>query len=103
MLEDRDVAAYRAGQPDGIRAVYREYGRLVFAVTYRVLGDRSMAEEATQQTFVQAWKAAGSFDPAASSGHGWPRSPGGRPSTSTGGSRVARTARSRTSRPAIRR
>ena len=63
MLEDRDVAAYRAGQPDGIRAVYREYGRLVFAVTYRVLGDRSMAEEATQQTFVQAWKAAGSFDP----------------------------------------
>ena len=63
MLEDRDVAAYRAGQPDGIRAVYREYGRLVFAVTYRVLGDRTMAEEATQQTFVQAWKAAGSFDP----------------------------------------
>ena len=33
VLEDHDVAAYRAGQPDGIRAVYREYGRLVFAVT----------------------------------------------------------------------
>jgi RNA polymerase sigma-70 factor (ECF subfamily) len=63
VLDTQDVAAYRAGEPDGIRAVYREYSRLVFAVSLRVLGDRTLAEEATQQTFVQAWRAAGSFDP----------------------------------------
>ncbi len=34
----------------------------MFAVTLRVLGDRALAEEATQQTFVQAWRAAHSFD-----------------------------------------
>jgi RNA polymerase sigma-70 factor (ECF subfamily) len=63
VLDEREITAYRAGEPDGVRAVYREYGRLVFAVTLRVLADRGLAEEATQQTFVQAWKAAGSFDP----------------------------------------
>ena len=44
--------------------MYRSYGRTVFAVAYRMLGDRSLAEEATQQTFVQAWKAAARFDSA---------------------------------------
>ena len=45
-----------------MRSVYRSHGRLVYAVAYRVLGDRSLAEEAVQQTFVKAWRAAQSFD-----------------------------------------
>jgi RNA polymerase sigma factor (sigma-70 family) len=53
---------FRDGDPDAVRAVYREYGRLVFAVAYRILGDRGLAEEATQQAFVKAWRAAASFD-----------------------------------------
>lgn len=53
---------FRDGDPDAVRAVYREFGRLVYAVAYRVLGDRGLAEEATQQTFVKAWRAAASFD-----------------------------------------
>ncbi len=55
---------FREGDPDAVRAVYREYGRLVFAVAYRILRDRGLAEEATQQTFLKAWRAAGSFDAA---------------------------------------
>ena len=54
--------AFRDGDPDAVRAVYRSYGRLVYAVAYRVLGDRGLAEEATQQTFLKAWRAAASFD-----------------------------------------
>jgi len=46
-----------------VRAVYRAYGGLVFAVAYRVLGDRSLAEEATQQAFAKAWRGAHAFDP----------------------------------------
>jgi RNA polymerase sigma factor (sigma-70 family) len=62
-MERRGVSAqFRDGDPDAVRAIYREYGRLVFAVAYRVLGDRGLAEEATQQAFVKAWRAAGSFD-----------------------------------------
>lgn len=55
-------AGFRDGDPDAVRAVYREYGRLVYAVAYRVLADRGLAEEATQQTFLKAWRAAASFD-----------------------------------------
>jgi RNA polymerase sigma factor (sigma-70 family) len=63
VLADGDVRGFLAGDPDAVRAVYREYGRLVFAVACKVLGDRVLAEEATQQTFVRAWRGARSFDP----------------------------------------
>jgi RNA polymerase sigma-70 factor (ECF subfamily) len=53
---------FRDGDPDAVRALYRAYGRLVFAVAYRVLGDRGLAEEATQQTFLKAWRAAHTFE-----------------------------------------
>lgn len=55
-------ARFRDGDPDAVRAVYREYGRLVYAVAHKVLGRRDLAEEATQQAFLQAWRAAGSLD-----------------------------------------
>lgn len=45
-----------------MRAVYERYGRLVFTVAMRVLNDRALAEDATQQAFVQAWQAARSYD-----------------------------------------
>jgi RNA polymerase sigma factor (sigma-70 family) len=55
-------AQFRDGDPDAVRAVYRSYGRLVYSVAYRILGNRGLAEEATQQAFLKAWRAAGSFD-----------------------------------------
>ena len=56
-------ARFRVGDPDAVRAVYREFGRLVFAVAHRTLGSTALAEEATQQTFVKAWRAASRYDP----------------------------------------
>ncbi|MDH3518413.1 MAG: sigma-70 family RNA polymerase sigma factor [Acidimicrobiia bacterium] len=61
----RDRAAlrrFRAGDPEAVRVLYDRYGRAVFAVAFRALGDRSLAEEAVQQTFLQAWRAADRFD-----------------------------------------
>lgn len=51
-----------AGDADAVRALYENYGRAVFTVCYRALGDRILAEDATQQTFLQAWRAAETFD-----------------------------------------
>jgi RNA polymerase sigma factor (sigma-70 family) len=53
---------FAAGEPGSVADVYGAYGRLVYTVAYRVLGDVSLAEDATQQTFVQAWQNASSFD-----------------------------------------
>ena len=55
---------FRDGDPEAVRLVYRDYGRLVYAVAYRVLGNPALAEEATQQTFLKAWRAADSLDEA---------------------------------------
>ena len=56
------LAAFQRREPQAVRAVYAAYGRLVYAVAYRVLGRRELAEDATQQTFVRAWQAADRFD-----------------------------------------
>jgi RNA polymerase sigma-70 factor (ECF subfamily) len=57
------IEGFRAGDQAAVRTVFQAYGRLVFTVALRVLGDRGLAEDATQQTFVQAWRAAAAFDP----------------------------------------
>ena len=56
-------ARFRDGDPDAVRAVYSTYRRLVYAAAHSILGERGLAEEATQQTFVKAWRSAGKVDP----------------------------------------
>jgi RNA polymerase sigma-70 factor (ECF subfamily) len=56
------LAAFRRREPAAVRALYREYGGLVYAVAHRVLGRTELAEDATQQTFVRAWQAADRLD-----------------------------------------
>ncbi|WP_457110027.1 RNA polymerase sigma factor [Marmoricola sp. URHA0025 HA25] len=63
-LDDADLALrFASGDADTVRVVYQAHGRMVFAIAYKVLGDTGLAEDATQQTFVQAWRAAGNYDP----------------------------------------
>ena len=63
MLSQEDIGRFRAGDSDAVRLVYREYGRLVYAVARNLLGSPQLAEEATQQTFLKAWKSAATVDP----------------------------------------
>jgi RNA polymerase sigma-70 factor (ECF subfamily) len=63
VAEDADASRFRDGDPDAVRAVYRAYAGVVFGVAYKLLGDRGLAEEAAQQTFIQAWRGARSYDP----------------------------------------
>ncbi len=62
-INQRLLRRFSEGDGDAVRELYNEFGRAVFTVAYRSLGDRSLAEEAVQQTFLQAWRAAGRFDP----------------------------------------
>ncbi len=63
-MDDVDLAArFASGDAGTIRVVYQVYGRLVYSIAYRTLGDVGLAEDATQQTFVQAWRAAATYDP----------------------------------------
>ena len=46
-----------------ISELYDRYGRLVFSLAVRIVGDAAVAEEVTQDVFVQVWNKAASFHP----------------------------------------
>ena len=47
---------------DGVRAVYAAHGPELYRFAMRSLGDRGLAEEAVQETFLRAWQASDRFD-----------------------------------------
>ncbi|HEY2657784.1 MAG TPA: RNA polymerase sigma factor [Solirubrobacteraceae bacterium] len=63
VVDARVRARFRDGDSEAVRTVYRAYGRLVYAVAHRILNDPDLCEEAMQQTFVKAWRAAARVDP----------------------------------------
>ena len=46
-----------------IARLYNRYARTVFGVGLKMLGDRSLAEELTQEVFLKVWRSSGTFDP----------------------------------------
>ena len=61
-VDGATLERFRRRDVDAVREMYRAYGHLVYAVAHRVLGRHELAEEAAQQTFVQAWQAADRMD-----------------------------------------
>ncbi len=62
MAHDRLMRRFRRGEPAATRELYGMFGRAVFVVALKALGDRSLAEEAVQLTFLKAWEAADRFE-----------------------------------------
>ena len=63
MISGGTLKAFTRGEPEAVRELYDAYGRAIFTVAIGSLGDPGLAEEAVQQTFLQAWRAAERFDP----------------------------------------
>jgi RNA polymerase sigma-70 factor (ECF subfamily) len=54
-----------------LAALYDRYGGLVFTVALRVLGDRDLAEEVMQDTFLRCWHGVETFRPERGHAAGW--------------------------------
>ena len=54
---------FRDGDALAVKAVYDEYGGPVYALSLSVLRDHDLAADATQQTFLKAWRASATYDP----------------------------------------
>lgn len=62
--DDRDLGIrFRDGDPDSIRELYQRFSGPLRALSRSMLADPGHADDAVQQTFVQAWQASARFDP----------------------------------------
>ena len=61
-----ESALLRAAAVDehALRDLYRRYERSLYGFGLRALGERGLAEELVQETFVRLWQSAPRFDPA---------------------------------------
>ncbi len=49
------------GQSAALGELYDRYGRLVFSLAYHIVNDSGLAEEITQEVFLQVWNKAASY------------------------------------------
>src|SRR5215207_2001708 len=55
----------------GLRVAYDVFGSELYRMAHRALNDDGLAEEAVQETFMRAWRAADRYDPKRSSLRTW--------------------------------
>jgi RNA polymerase sigma-70 factor, ECF subfamily len=65
------LAQASRGDTAALGVLYDRYGRLVFSVALRVIGDRQSAEEITQDTFLRLWQQAARYAPERGSFTAW--------------------------------
>lgn len=65
------VRAMAAGSSEAVAGLYDRYSGMLLALSQRILGSRSDAEEILQETFLQAWNQASRYDPKRSSVSTW--------------------------------
>jgi RNA polymerase sigma-70 factor, ECF subfamily len=67
------VRAVAAGSEEALAALYDRHGDAVHATSFRLTGDRQIAEEVVQETFLALWNRAELFDPGLASLGTWLR------------------------------
>ena len=62
-LDDRELATLAAkGREPAFRELLRRYERPVFSLIYRMVRDRTLAEDLAQEAFIRAFNAIGSYN-----------------------------------------
>lgn len=61
----------RPDDEDAVRAAYQAHAGELYGFAARALGDRGLAEDAVQETFLRAWRAAARYDPGRGSLRTW--------------------------------
>ena len=65
------LAACAEGSRTALRALYEREARWLLGVAMRIVRNRELAEEVLQESFLQIWRGARTFDRNRGSGRGW--------------------------------
>jgi RNA polymerase sigma-70 factor (ECF subfamily) len=57
--------------PEAFEVLYDRHGGVAFSLAYRIVGDRTAAEEVTQEAFISVWRSGARFDAARGSVRSW--------------------------------
>jgi RNA polymerase sigma-70 factor (ECF subfamily) len=57
--------------PDAFEVFYDRHGGAAFSLAHRIVGDRTLAEDVTQEAFLSMWRSKARFDPARGSVRSW--------------------------------
>src|SRR5688572_32977598 len=60
--DDQLVLLSKDGKLDAFNSLVERHERAVYNLCYRLLGERSIAEDATQEAFLSAYRAIGRFE-----------------------------------------
>ena len=58
-------------QPAAFEILYDRHGGAAYSLAYRIVGDRAVAEEVTQEAFLSAWRSGARYDRARGSVRTW--------------------------------
>src|SRR5829696_8494310 len=62
-LADEEVMVLlRDGNPHAFEVVYDRHGSAAYSLAYRIVGDRGIAEDITQEAFLPMWRSRVRFD-----------------------------------------
>ena len=71
-LADEDLMPWIAAKdPEAFEVFYDRHGGVAYSLAYRILGDRSAAEDCIQEAFISIWRSGGRFDPTRGSVRSW--------------------------------
>jgi RNA polymerase sigma-70 factor, ECF subfamily len=72
MLADEELMELLAGgDARAFELIYDRHGRAAFSLAYRIVGDRTLAEDATQEAFLGIWRSRLRYEPERGSVRSW--------------------------------
>jgi RNA polymerase sigma-70 factor (ECF subfamily) len=71
-LADEELMPLIGGKdPEAFEVLYDRHGGVAYSLAYRIVGDRTAAEEVTQEAFISVWRSGARFDAARGSVRSW--------------------------------